>query len=102
MLRSLTLIGILGLALAAGPAGSQEPLGTAVTYQAFLREGGSPASGAFDFEFRLYDAQSGELLAVIRDRRTIGSLQWTRAAGVDIVNLFNSWAALLHTRVSGR
>jgi hypothetical protein len=52
-------------------------------------------------EFRLVDAASGQLLAVIRDRRAISSLQWTRAAGIDSVNLFNSWAALLHTRVSG-
>ena len=43
-----------------------------------------------------------QLLAVIRDRRSIASLQWNRAAGADTVNLFNSWAALLHTRVSGR
>lgn len=53
-------------------------------------------------EFRLHDADSGQLLAVIRDRQTIGSLQWTRAAGADMANLFNSWAALLHTRISGR
>jgi hypothetical protein len=53
-------------------------------------------------EFRLYDQASGDLLAVIRDRRTIAMLQWSRAAGMDMVNLFNSWAALLHTRVSGR
>lgn len=53
-------------------------------------------------EFRLFDEESGQLLAVVRDRQTIGSLQWTRSAGVDMANLFNSWAALLHTRVSGR
>ena len=53
-------------------------------------------------ELRLFDESSGQLLAVVRDRQTIGSLQWTRAAGVDTANLFNSWAALLHTRVSGR
>lgn len=53
-------------------------------------------------EFRLIDTNSGQLLAVVRDRQTIGSLQWTRAGGVDMANLFNSWAALLHTRVSGR
>lgn len=52
-------------------------------------------------EFRLVDAASGQLLAVIRDRRAISSLQWTRTAGIDSVNLFNSWAALLHTRVTG-
>ena len=53
-------------------------------------------------EFRLYDQGSGDLLAVIRDRRTIALAQWSRAAGIDMINLFNSWAALLHTRVSGK
>jgi hypothetical protein len=53
-------------------------------------------------EFRLYDQGSGDLLAVIRDRRTIASAQWSRAAGMDMIGLFNSWAALLHTRVSGQ
>ncbi len=53
-------------------------------------------------EFRISDDDSGQLLAVVRDRRNVASLQWGRAAGVDLVNLFNSWASLLHTRVSGR
>ena len=53
-------------------------------------------------EFRLFNDKSGQLLSVVRDRQTIGSMQWTRAAGVDMANLLNSWAALLHTRISGR
>ena len=68
---------------------------------------GAPIHGTSDVvnvsvEFRIYDTASDRLLAVIRDRRSIASLQWGRAAGADTVNLFNSWAALLHTRVSGR
>lgn len=53
-------------------------------------------------EMRLIDAGSGQLLAVVRDRQSVGAQQWSRAAGTDMANLFNSWAALLHTRVSGR
>ena len=53
-------------------------------------------------EFRIYDAASQRLLAVVRDSQNIASLQWTRAGGADMANLFNSWAALLHTRISGR
>jgi hypothetical protein len=34
---------------------SQETLGTAFTYQGQLTDGGSPADGAYDFEFKLYD-----------------------------------------------
>ncbi|RLQ22843.1 DUF3313 family protein [Seongchinamella sediminis] len=53
-------------------------------------------------EIRLFDGESGQLLAVVRDRQSVGAAQWSRAAGTDMTNLFNSWAALLHTRVSGR
>ena len=68
---------------------------------------GTPMHGTSDVvnlsvEFRIFNNANDQLLAVIRDRRSIASLQWNRAAGADTVNLFNSWAALLHTRVSGR
>ncbi len=53
-------------------------------------------------EVRLYDRTSGELLGVIRDQRDVLLVQWTRADGRDLVNLFNSWASLLEARVSGR
>lgn len=68
---------------------------------------GAPVYGTSDVvnvsaEFRVYDGASDQLLAVIRDRRAIASLPWGRAASADTVNLFNRWAALLHTRISGR
>ncbi len=80
------------------------PLGVTTTASTV---GGAPASGQMDatdisVEFRLYDQGSDELLAVIRDRRRIATLQWTRASGQDMGLLFNSWAALLQTRVAGR
>ena len=66
---------ILILLLAAVPAaqarqgGPQTALGTAFTYQGTLQDGGSPANGAYDFEFKLFDAASdgaqvGSTLAV--------------------------------------
>ncbi len=53
-------------------------------------------------EIRLYDQASGDLLAVIRDNRDVPVLQWTQADGRNMLALFNSWAGLLHARVSGR
>jgi hypothetical protein len=53
-------------------------------------------------EFRLYDGADGRLLAVTRDSRTITSVQLSRTAPATIRLLFGSWAALLHTRVTGR
>lgn len=46
------------------PTGSQEPnaaLSVGFTYQGLLTDGGVPASGAYDFRFRLYDAPNGGL-----------------------------------------
>ena len=53
-------------------------------------------------EFRLYNQGSGELLGVVRDSRTMISQAMSRTAPVGVQTMFNSWAALLHTRVSGR
>jgi hypothetical protein len=58
------LIGLQGAVGAQGPeppgeVGALANLGTAITYQGHLNDGGSPANGNYDFEFRLYDAASG-------------------------------------------
>lgn len=67
------------------------------------RSGGvSAESVRVTAEFTLYDVASGDLLAVIRDQRVIGLKEWTRGAGQGLNSSFNSWAALLHTRISGR
>lgn len=53
-------------------------------------------------EFRLYDLTSGDLLAVIRDTRSITTVNLSRTGSASIRQLFGTWASLLHTRVSGR
>lgn len=47
---SLTVLTVAALAAA------QTPVGTAITYQGRLTDGGTPANGTYDMEFRLYDA----------------------------------------------
>ena len=49
---SLTLLLILGITTTL----AQEPLDTAFSYQGRLDDGGSPASGSYEFEFKLFDA----------------------------------------------
>lgn len=63
-----------------------------------------PNADALDIsaDFRLYNAASGQLLAVIRDTRSITAGALSRTAPISMTELFNSWAALLHTRVSGK
>lgn len=46
-------------ALAIDPQTVQATLGTAFTYQGQLNDGDSPANGAYDFQFKLFDAASG-------------------------------------------
>ena len=53
-------------------------------------------------EFRLFDGGDGKLLALIRDNRTMTSASMSRTAPVGMRQMLDSWAALLHTRVSGR
>jgi hypothetical protein len=59
----LALAAGFGVAQGPGPQGDAGtlavPVGTAFTYQGRLTDGGSPANGAYDFEFELYDAASG-------------------------------------------
>lgn len=62
-------------------------------------------SGDASIEFKLYDAASNELLAVIRDNRRVGNQMWGRSntvtASADVRRLFNSWANQLLSRISG-
>lgn len=62
-------------------------------------------SGDAAIEFRLYDQASGQLLAVLRDQRSIGADMWGRAntvtASADVRNLLNGWANTLLSRISG-
>lgn len=44
---------------AAAPDGPDAPVGTTFTYQGRLNDGGSPANGAYDLRFSLFDAASG-------------------------------------------
>jgi hypothetical protein len=57
------------VASAALPADSAQPqvaLGTGFTYQGRLTDNGSPAEGAYDFQFKLYDAPiGGNLLGTV-------------------------------------
>ena len=69
----LTILALLGLALMLTVSASraQEPqpqgdvtiqaaLGTGFTYQGKLTDGGGPANGTYDFQFKLYDSAGGD------------------------------------------
>src|SRR5262245_48345285 len=52
-LLATLILGVAGLPMQAAPTG------TAFTYQGQLKDAGVPATGAYDFEFKLFDAASG-------------------------------------------
>ncbi|MCX5688924.1 MAG: hypothetical protein NTV94_03905 [Planctomycetota bacterium] len=54
--RSVALSCAFGVSVLSASA---QPLTSAFTYQGELSAGGSPATGAYDLRFRLYDAASG-------------------------------------------
>ena len=56
---SRLLAGILTTAVALVPADGQTPLGSAFTYQGLLKRSGDPVNDTADFEFSLWDAESG-------------------------------------------
>ena len=62
---ALTLIGGGAIPVAAEDTPAQAPellavtTGTVFTYQGQLNDNGTPASGSFDFEFKLFDAAGG-------------------------------------------
>ena len=57
-LLTLTVTGMVG-ASAAGPQTPAAPVSTAFIYQGNLTDNGTPASGAYDLRFSLFDAASG-------------------------------------------
>jgi hypothetical protein len=78
-------------------------MSTAVTVGGALQPAGSSRDAVqISAEFRLYDGGDGNLLAVIRDSRTVTSVAMSRTSPVTMKLLLESWAALLHTRISGK
>ncbi len=57
----LLVLALSGMASAgaAAPDGPDAPVNTTFTYQGRLSDGGSPANGAYDLRFSLFDAASG-------------------------------------------
>src|SRR5512143_204105 len=62
---ALTLFFIFALLMPGSIGGAVQaealavPLGTAITYQGRLTDGGLPANGSYDFQFTLYNAETG-------------------------------------------
>jgi len=58
-MKTRLLFSIIGLAALLCLTGSASALSTGFTYQGRLTDGGTPADGAYDFQFNLYAAAVG-------------------------------------------
>jgi hypothetical protein len=76
------------------------PLGTALTYQGRLTDGGAPANGTYDLEFKLYEALSGG--SPVGSTVTLGEVTVTNGlftVQLDFGNVFDGTALYLDVGV---
>jgi hypothetical protein len=59
LIAAIVLMALLFVSGSAAARPLNAPVSTGFTYQGRLTDGGNPATGVYDFEFRLYDALSG-------------------------------------------
>lgn len=91
---------ITALAALAGTALAQVPLGTTITYQGRLEDGGSPANGSYDFRFELYDASTGgALVAPAQFADDLGVADGIFTAMVDFGSAFGESARWIEVAV---
>lgn len=68
---------VLALLLVGGPLGARQEgalVATAFTYQGELRDGGAPAEGTYDFQFRLWDGPDSETASQIGSTVTMNAV----------------------------
>lgn len=96
----LSMIVLIALLFMTGGASAATPVGTGFTYQGKLTDGGSPANGAYDFEFDLYDALSGG--AQVGGSVTLGDVTVTNGlftVRLDFGDIFDGTALYLEINV---
>jgi hypothetical protein len=97
----------MSLALNAGPAAAQTPVGSAITYQGQLEQSGSPVNGSVNLIFTLFDAvvagnQVGAAQAINGVAVSEGLFTVTLNAAAEFgAGAFNGSARWLEIRVNG-
>lgn len=104
---TLFVLPLLVALLCAGPALADEPeltgqalIGTAFTYQGHLAQGGSPATGPHDFDFRLYNSATGTgQVGPVVARNDVLVQEGAFTVSLDFGNVFNGQALWLQVGV---
>ena len=104
---ALFILPLLVAFLCAGPALADEPeltdqalAGTAFTYQGHLVQGGTPANGPHDLDFRLYNSATGTgQVGPIVTRNDIPIQEGAFTVSLDFGNVFNGQALWLQVGV---
>jgi hypothetical protein len=101
---AFSILCVIALLLVSGSAAASpqyDALGTGFTYQGRLTDGGAPANGTYDFEFRLYNSEAegtGEQMGVVtKDDVTVSDGLFT--VQLDFGNVFDGTALYLEIGV---
>ncbi len=99
--KSAQALAVLIAASLSGVAGAQTPLGTTFTYQGQLKSGGSPATGNFDMEFRLFDDPAGGAPLATQTLPGVGVANGLFTVQLDFGALYNGNKRWLDVTVAG-
>jgi hypothetical protein len=93
-------VGLAMLALAVGVEIPAATLGTAFTYQGRLQQAGGPASGLYDFQFSLWDANTaGAPVGALQTASAVGVTNGLFTVGLDFGSVFDGNARWLEIAV---
>ena len=82
------------------PAPALAPIGTSFTYQGYLTDGGNPANGAYDFQFKLYnDASVGTQVGSTVTKDDVITSEGIFTVELDFGNVFDGTAYWLEIGV---
>jgi len=104
-LLGLVAVGLSSVVSAQGPAPAgvasvQAAVGTSFTYQGRLTDGGSPANGTYDFQFKLYDAAtSGSQVGSTVTKSSVSVTNGLFTVQLDFGNVFDGTALWLEIAV---
>ncbi|MCC7290971.1 MAG: hypothetical protein IT449_02795 [Phycisphaerales bacterium] len=100
MKKNIALRVLFGCAVLTGTSFASETVGTIVTYQGRLTEGGQPASGAHDFKVFLFDALTGgaQIATVTKSNVTVTNGLFT--LDLDFGQVYGEVALFVELRVS--
>jgi hypothetical protein len=77
------------------------PIGTAFTYQGYLKDGGEPANGTYDFRFLLFDAPGGSQVGPMVSADDVPVTEGIFTVQLDFGDVFDGTSLWMEIEVQG-